>query len=119
VFPNFFAMVLAVYGAIVWGMVLLSARVPTAFQLSGLFKPGNDLWNFALRIGLPIFNAGANQADLKVVQVNRDIARDIAMAQYVNLVTLYKVLGGGQSKKGGKDFLSLTEMQESFPSKNG
>jgi outer membrane protein, multidrug efflux system len=41
-------------------------------DLSGLFS--NSAWQFAPRIVLPIFDAGANQANLEVSQVNRDIA---------------------------------------------
>ncbi len=41
-------------------------------DLSGLFS--NRAWQFAPRITLPIFDAGANQANLEVSQVNRDIA---------------------------------------------
>ncbi len=41
-------------------------------DLTGLFS--NRAWQFAPRITLPIFDAGANQANLEVSQVNRDIA---------------------------------------------
>ncbi|MDD2466160.1 MAG: efflux transporter outer membrane subunit [Desulfobulbus sp.] len=47
-------------------------------DLSGLFADGSSVWQFAPRISLPIFNAGSNQANLKVAEVNRDIA----VAQY-------------------------------------
>jgi multidrug efflux system outer membrane protein len=45
-------------------------------DLSGLFS--NRAWQFAPRITLPIFDAGANQANLELSQANRDIA----LAQY-------------------------------------
>ena len=45
-------------------------------DLSGLFA--NRAWQFAPRITLPIFDAGANQANLQVSEANRDIA----LAQY-------------------------------------
>jgi outer membrane protein, multidrug efflux system len=45
-------------------------------DLGGLFD--NRAWQFAPRITLPIFDAGANQANLEVSQANRDIA----VAQY-------------------------------------
>lgn len=45
-------------------------------DLSGLFS--NRAWLFAPRITLPIFDAGANQANLELSQANRDIA----VAQY-------------------------------------
>jgi multidrug efflux system outer membrane protein len=41
-------------------------------DLGGLFN--NRAWQFAPRITLPIFDAGANQANLEVSQANRDIA---------------------------------------------
>ena len=47
-------------------------------DLSGLFTDGSSVWRFAPRISLPIFNAGSNQANLKVAEVNRDMA----VAQY-------------------------------------
>ena len=47
-------------------------------DLAGLFKAGSFAWSFAPRISLPIFNAGSNQANLKVAEVDRDIA----VAQY-------------------------------------
>ena len=47
-------------------------------DLSGLFADGSSVWQFAPRISLPIFNAGSNRANLKVAEVNRDMA----VAQY-------------------------------------
>jgi len=47
-------------------------------ELSGLFKGGAFAWSFAPRITLPIFDGGANNANLKVAEVDRDIA----VAQY-------------------------------------
>lgn len=46
--------------------------------MTGLFSGNSFTWNFAPRITLPIFAAGANQATLKVAEVDRDIA----VAQY-------------------------------------
>jgi len=45
-------------------------------DLGGLFE--NRAWQFAPRITLPIFDAGANQANLELSEANRDIA----VAQY-------------------------------------
>ncbi|UFS70187.1 AdeC/AdeK/OprM family multidrug efflux complex outer membrane factor [Geomonas sp. RF6] len=42
-------------------------------QLSNLFKGGAGLWSFAPQISIPIFNAGANKANLRVAEVDRDI----------------------------------------------
>ena len=47
-------------------------------DLAGLFKGEAFAWSFLPRISLPIFTAGANQANLKVAEVDRDIA----LAQY-------------------------------------
>lgn len=45
---------------------------------SGLFDGGNGTWSFAPQIRLPIFDAGRNNANLRVAEV----ARDTALAQY-------------------------------------
>lgn len=47
-------------------------------DLAGLFKPGSFAWKFAPQITLPIFDGGSNRANLKVAEVDRDIA----VAQY-------------------------------------
>lgn len=43
-------------------------------ELTGLFDGGAFTWSFIPRISLPIFDAGSNQANLKVSEVDRDIA---------------------------------------------
>lgn len=59
--------------------ISLTSTVGTASnELSGLFKSGSRAWSFVPQISLPIFDAGANIAGLKVSKVNRDIA----LAQY-------------------------------------
>jgi len=47
-------------------------------ELSGLFKDGSWGWTLAPSLVLPIFDAGANQANLDSARVSRDIA----VAQY-------------------------------------
>ncbi|MFH0726392.1 MAG: efflux transporter outer membrane subunit [Pseudomonadota bacterium] len=47
-------------------------------SLLDLFQSGTTIWNFTPKIQLPIFDAGSNQANLKVAQADRDIA----IAQY-------------------------------------
>lgn len=42
--------------------------------LSGLFKSGSGAWAFAPQINLPIFDGGANKANLKIAETERDIA---------------------------------------------
>lgn len=49
-------------------------------QLSGLFAGGNGTWSFAPQIRLPIFDAGRNQANLRVAE----LARETALAHYEN-----------------------------------
>ena len=47
-------------------------------ELGGLFSGGLNAWSFTPQLLQPIFDAGRNQANLKVSQLNRDIA----VAQY-------------------------------------
>lgn len=59
--------------------ITLTASVGTASNaLSGLFEGGNGTWTFAPQIRLPIFDAGRNQANLRVAEATRDTA----VAQY-------------------------------------
>ena len=59
--------------------ITLTASVGTASNaLSGLFDGGNGTWIFAPQLRLPIFDAGRNQANLRVAEVTRDQA----VAQY-------------------------------------
>jgi len=43
-------------------------------ELSGLFGNGTGLWSFSPQISLPIFDGGANIANLRGAQADRDIA---------------------------------------------
>ncbi|GAM09013.1 outer membrane protein OprM [Geobacter sp. OR-1] len=43
-------------------------------ELAGLFKGDSFTWSFAPRLSVPIFDAGANKANLTVAEVDRDIA---------------------------------------------
>lgn len=43
-------------------------------ELGGLFKGQNFAWSFAPGISLPIFDGGSNKANLKVAEVDREIA---------------------------------------------
>jgi multidrug efflux system outer membrane protein len=53
-------------------------------DLAGLFKPGSFAWKFAPQITLPIFDGGSNRANLKVAEVDRDIA----VAQYEKAIQI-------------------------------
>jgi multidrug efflux system outer membrane protein len=43
-------------------------------ELDGLFKTGLNAWSFTPQLLQPIFDAGRNQANFKLSEVNRDIA---------------------------------------------
>jgi multidrug efflux system outer membrane protein len=43
-------------------------------DLTDLFKLGAKTWNFAPQVVMPIFDAGTRKANLKVAQVDRDLA---------------------------------------------
>ena len=58
-------------------ITLLSSVGFGSNSLAGLFK-GGFAWQFAPQVSLPIFDAGLNKANLKVSEVDRDIA----VAQY-------------------------------------
>lgn len=59
--------------------ISLTASAGTASnELDGLFRSGSGLWTFMPQVSLPIFDAGRNSANLKIAQVDRDIA----VAQY-------------------------------------
>jgi len=47
-------------------------------ELGDLFRAGTGMWSFVPQVSLPIFDAGRNKANLKVAEVDRDIA----LAQY-------------------------------------
>ncbi len=59
--------------------ISLTASAGTASgELDGLFRSGSGIWSFVPQVSLPIFDAGRNNANLKIAQVDRDIA----VAQY-------------------------------------
>jgi len=54
--------------------ISLTAAAGTASNsLSGLFKAGSGAWSFIPSINLPIFDAGANDANLKFAEAQREI----------------------------------------------
>lgn len=59
-------------------IVLTASGGVASKHLSDLFDSGTGTWSFLPQIVLPIFNAGSNQANLDVAQVERDIR----VAQY-------------------------------------
>ncbi|BCS52527.1 AdeC/AdeK/OprM family multidrug efflux complex outer membrane factor [Geobacter sp. SVR] len=69
-------------------------------DLSRLFLPGSFAWSFAPRITLPIFDGGANRANLKVSEVDRDIA----VAQYEKTIqTAFREVADALAQRGTID----------------
>jgi len=69
-------------------------------ELSGLFKGGAFAWSFAPRISLPIFDGGTNKANLKVAEVDRDIA----VAQYEKAIqTAFREVADALAQRGTID----------------
>ena len=54
--------------------IALTASAGTASgSLSGLFSSGSGVWSFSPSISLPIFDGGANRANLRVAQVQQQL----------------------------------------------
>ncbi|MCK9293595.1 MAG: AdeC/AdeK/OprM family multidrug efflux complex outer membrane factor [Desulfobulbaceae bacterium] len=83
-------------------------------ELSGLFQSDSGAWSFAPQITLPIFDAGSNQAKLKVAEVDRDIA----VARYEKTIqTAFREVADALAQRGTIDDQmaaqrSLTEATE-------
>jgi len=69
-------------------------------DLAGLFTSGSFAWSFAPRISLPIFDGGSNRANLKVSEVDRDIA----VAQYEKAIqTAFREVADALAQRGTID----------------
>jgi len=69
-------------------------------DLAGLFKGGSFAWKFAPQITLPIFDGGSNKANLKVAEVDRDIA----VAQYEKAIqTAFREVADALAQRGTID----------------
>jgi multidrug efflux system outer membrane protein len=69
-------------------------------ELSGLFAGGTLVWSFAPRITVPVFNAGANRANLKVAEVDREIA----VARYEQAIqTAFREVADALAQRGTID----------------
>jgi multidrug efflux system outer membrane protein len=69
-------------------------------ELAGLFSGGSFAWSLAPRITLPIFQGGANRANLKVAEVDRDIA----VAQYEKAIqTAFREVADALAQRGTID----------------
>ncbi len=52
---------------------LTASAGSSSSSLSGLFNGGSGTWSFVPQISLPIFDGGANQANLDIAKADRDI----------------------------------------------
>ncbi|MBK1688792.1 efflux transporter outer membrane subunit [Rubrivivax gelatinosus] len=59
-------------------IALTASAGSASAELSGLFNGGSGSWSFVPQVSLPIFDGGANSANLEAARA----ARDIALAQY-------------------------------------
>ena len=59
-------------------ITLTASAGSASADLDGLFRGGSGLWSFVPQLTLPIFDGGRNRANLKIAEVDRDIA----VAQY-------------------------------------
>ncbi|HWX02258.1 efflux transporter outer membrane subunit [Collimonas sp.] len=68
--------------------------------LGGLFAAGSAAWSFVPALTLPIFSAGANQANLDVARIQKDIG----VAQYEKTVqTAFREVADGLAARGTYD----------------
>jgi len=78
--------------------------------LGGLFSAGSGAWSFVPALTLPIFNAGANQANLDVAMINRDIG----VVQYQKTVqTAFREVADGLAARGTYERQLSAQRQES------
>jgi multidrug efflux system outer membrane protein len=69
-------------------------------NLSELFKSGAFVWKFAPQVSLPIFDGGTNKANLKVAEVDRDIA----VARYEKAIqTAFREVSDALAQRGTID----------------
>jgi len=78
--------------------IQLTASAGTASAaLSGLFKAGSGAWSVAPSIATPLFNAGANRANLDAVRAREEIS----VAQYQKTVeTAFREVADGLAARG-------------------
>jgi multidrug efflux system outer membrane protein len=69
-------------------------------SLGGLFKPGSAAWSFAPQISIPIFEGGANIANLDVAQIQKRIE----IANYEKAIqTAFREVADGLAARGTYD----------------
>jgi outer membrane protein, multidrug efflux system len=95
-------------------ITLIASYGTASGDLSGLFKPGSGGWSYAPQITLPIFDAGSRSAQLKVAEVDRDIA----VAQYEKAIqTAFREVADALAQRGTVD--EQMAAQESLTSATG
>ena len=68
--------------------------------LGGLFAAGSGAWSFVPSLLAPIFNAGANQANLDIAKIQKDIG----IAQYEKAIqTAFREVSDGLAARGTYD----------------
>jgi multidrug efflux system outer membrane protein len=68
--------------------------------LGGLFGAGSSAWSFVPSLVVPIFNAGANQANLDIAKVQKDIG----IAEYEKAIqTAFREVSDGLAARGTYD----------------
>jgi len=68
--------------------------------LGGLFNPGSTAWSFAPQITLPIFEGGANEANLDLAHVQKNLQ----IAQYEKAIqTAFREVADGLAARGTHD----------------
>ncbi|ATJ89274.1 AdeC/AdeK/OprM family multidrug efflux complex outer membrane factor [Ralstonia solanacearum] len=76
---------------------LTASAGTSSASLAGLFKGGSGAWNFGPQIALPIFDGGANRANLDIANTSRDIA----VAQYEKAIqTAFREVSDALAQRG-------------------
>jgi multidrug efflux system outer membrane protein len=79
---------------------LTASAGTTSSALSNLFEGGTGFWSFIPQLNLPIFEGGRNRANLKVSEVDRDIAQ----AQYEKAIqSAFREVADGLAQRGTLD----------------
>jgi multidrug efflux system outer membrane protein len=88
---------------------LTASAGSSSADLSGLFKGGSGTWSFMPQISLPIFDGGANRANLDIAT----ISRDINVAQYEKAIqTAFREVSDALAQRSTID--SQLEAQQSL-----
>jgi outer membrane protein, multidrug efflux system len=75
---------------------LTASAGSSSAELSNLFQGGSGMWRFAPQISLPLFDGGANQANLDSALAGRDIA----LAQYEKAIqTAFREVADGLAQR--------------------